>query len=487
VLRLVEVAMFSFFLQYGSLLRNFFVAFSGIFVLGATGFLGSGLRIFLSSPASFLWGDLSKDELKKFGFLGVVFAVLVGTYWALRPMKNALFHELVDMSYLPVAKMMSVVVFSAIIILYGKISDYFQRTKLFFVICSFFSLLFALSGFAYSYPSMSSYLHIPFIPGNILGWISYIAIESFGGISIAALFWGFVGSITKTNSAKKGFPLILLAGQVGSFSGATFVNKFIQVIGFSKTIYIISVVIMLAPVLVWFAMEAIPKELLLNDAKDDGSKNKKKAGLFEGIRLIFSHKYLMGVMVIATVYEVVGAIIDFQFQMLASKIYSTEALAAYNASFAQMNAFITLLLVLVGTGLFIRRLGVRLCLLGYPLMAGVAVALIFLKPTLGTFFVAMIAIKAFSYALNNPVKELLYLPTSHDVKFKAKGFIDALGQKAAKATGSTINASLIGGGLSNLLTYGSLISMGIIGVWIVVAIGLGHRYDKLIKDGEIIK
>ena len=482
--------MFSFFLEYGSLLRNFVVGFSGIFVLGATGFLGSGLRIFLSAPASFLWGDLSRDELKKFGFLGVVFAVLVGTYWALRPMKNALFHELVDMSYLPVAKMMSVIVFSAIIILYGKISDHFQRTKLFFVICSFFSLLFACSGFAYSYPSMNSYLHIPFVPGNILGWISYIAIESFGGITIAALFWGFVGSITKTNSAKKGFPLILLAGQVGSFSGATFVNKFIQIIGFSKTIYIISAVIMLAPILVWFAMEAIPKELLLNDARDEVVK-KKKAGLFEGIRLIFSHKYLMGVMVIATVYEAIGTILDFQFQMLASQVYSKEPLAAYMANFARINAFITLVLVFIGTGFFIRKLGARISLFGYPLMAGLAVVLVFFKPTLGMFFVAMVMIKAFSYALNNPVKELLYLPTSHDVKFKAKSFIDALGQKAAKGAGSAVNTSLIGAGgatgIANLLTYGSLISMGIIGVWIVVAIGLGHRYDKLIKDGEIIK
>jgi ATP:ADP antiporter, AAA family len=478
--------MFSFFVQHGAFLANLVVAAIATFILGSTGFLGLKIGNLFRRPAYILWGDLSKDELKKFGLLGILFAIAVGVYWSLRPMKNALFDDLVGMSFLPYAKMLSVAVFSMIILLYGKINDMFQRTKLFFVICSFFSVLFTLAGFAYSYPALSPYLHIPLIPGNILGWASYFAIESFGGIIIAALFWAFVTSITETASAKKGFPIIVLVGQIGNFLGATFVEKFVQALGFTIVLYIISAAIMLIPLLVWLTLETTPDEFLLNDARDEGIK-KKKVGAFEGIRLIFSHGYLMGVMVIATVYEVVGTIIDFQFQMLASRVYSKEALAAYMANFAKINAFITLLMVLVGTSFFIRKLGARISLLGYPLVAGLAVLLIFFKPSLGTFFVAMIAVKAFSYALNNPVKELLYLPTSHDVKFKAKSFIDALGQKSAKATGSAINLSLIGGGLSNLLTYGSLISMGIVGVWIVVAIGLGHRYDKLIKDGEIIK
>ncbi len=41
----------------------------------------------------------------------------------------------------------------------------------------------------------------------------------------------------------------------------------------------------------------------------------------------------------------------------------------------------------------------------------------------------MMCLKALSYSLNNPCKEMLYNPTSTDVKFKAKSWIDIFGQR----------------------------------------------------------
>ena len=49
-----------------------------------------------------------------------------------------------------------------------------------------------------------------------------------------------------------------------------------------------------------------------------------------------------------------------------------------------------------------------------------------------TVFVAMLLLKALSYALNNPCKEMLYQPTTKAVKFKAKSWIDIFGQRGAK-------------------------------------------------------
>jgi hypothetical protein len=46
-------------------------------------------------------------------------------------------------------------------------------------------------------------------------------------------------------------------------------------------------------------------------------------------------------------------------------------------------------------------------------------------------FGAMMFLKALSYSLNNPCKEMLYNPTSTDVKFKAKSWIDIFGQRGA--------------------------------------------------------
>ena len=47
-------------------------------------------------------------------------------------------------------------------------------------------------------------------------------------------------------------------------------------------------------------------------------------------------------------------------------------------------------------------------------------------------FAAMMIITATSYAVNNPVKEMMYIPTSKDAKFKAKGLVDMIGGRGGK-------------------------------------------------------
>src|SRR5690606_5807654 len=142
---------------------------------------------------------------------------------------------------------------------------------------------------------------------------------------------------------------------------------------------------------------------------------------------------------------------------------------------------------------------VRVCLLIYPIsfaisliglyayyQSGVATAATLVWAT----FIVMMIVKGASYAVNNPVKEMMYIPTSKDAKFKAKGIIDMIGGRTAKATGAQIGGALnvkgdAAASIHNLMLYGSLIILGIIGVWIMAAIYVGNKNQKLVKNGEI--
>jgi len=73
-----------------------------------------------------------------------------------------------------------------------------------------------------------------------------------------------------------------------------------------------------------------------------------------------------------------------------------------------------------------------------------------------------------SYALNNPAKEIMYIPTSRDAKFKSKGWIDVFGARSAKAAGSTFNEFLRHS--SNILLCGTVASLGLIVGWVLVAL-----------------
>lgn len=52
----------------------------------------------------FNFGSFDKEEFKKFLRMGLIFALIIGVYWTLRPLKDALFIQLVDRLQLPLQK-----------------------------------------------------------------------------------------------------------------------------------------------------------------------------------------------------------------------------------------------------------------------------------------------------------------------------------------------------------------------------------------------
>ena len=213
--------MFVALASYGMQIIEGIIAVAALFLLGATGLFGSLIQRVLKGVTQVLWGDISDDELKKFGLLALAFFLLIGSYWMLRVLKDAFLGTLAGFKeYQPIAKMLSPVVVMVSVIFYGKLSDWFSQSRLFWIICVFYTALLFGIGYVYSIIALATVGAF----GKFLGVFTYLIIEIFGSIVIAALFWGFVASITKTESAKRGYPVIFLAGQVGNFLGASIVK-----------------------------------------------------------------------------------------------------------------------------------------------------------------------------------------------------------------------------------------------------------------------
>ena len=96
-----------------------------------------------------------------------------------------------------------------------------------------------------------------------------------------------------------------------------------------------------------------------------------------------------------------------------------------------------------------------------------------------TFTILVIA-KGLTYGLNNPTKEILYIPTSKDVQFKTKGFTDTFGSRAALMTGASIS-NKFKDNIPKLMSVGTLICLGFVGFWALAAIYVGHKYQELRK------
>lgn len=164
---------------------------------------------------------------------------------------------------------------------------------------------------------------------------------------------------------------------------------------------------------------------------------------------------------------------------------ATAAFTRFMGLFGQATNTLSFLLSLFGTSAVIRYLGLRLTLLLFPTLCLCVIILVRVQPTLYVVFAAMMILKASSYALNNPTKEMLYQPTSSAVKYKAKSWIDIFGARGSKALGSVVT-NTFSNSTTLLVQNGSLVGMGVASFLIWNATFMGRKFDEYQESGFVV-
>ena len=427
--------------------------------------------------------NLRGYELKKFLLLALTFLFLIGVYWLLRSVKDSILASTVGIKYQPIAKMVSLCFLVPLILFYSKLIDIVKKHHLFYIIGGFYGTFFIFMAYLLGRPGIGLSNTVE-SPSRLIGWMSYLAIESFGSLMVA-LFWSFVASSTSPESAKNGYPLIIFGAQFGSISGPVLVTK-ASVFGVDGLVYIGGAGIYIMLILISYYVTALPPELTGLDAISEQKEGTKKTGMLEGLKLLFKHKYVAGIFCVATFYEIVGTILDFQMKLLARQAYtSPDTFANFMGKFGIGCNVLTLCFSLVGTGFIMKKWGLTFCIVLFPIAVGCVVVFVYFFASMWVFFWGMIIIRCFTYALNNPAKEIMYIPTSKDIKFKTKGWIDMFGARSMKATGSAIN-NIFKESAQSLLLYGTLISLCIVFVWIFIASFVGKTFNILTRENKIL-
>lgn len=460
----------------------------------------------LKRLATALWGNFeSADELKKFGFLAGIFGLIIGTYWTLRPMKDGIFNAIIGIDYQPYAKMLSVLVVFPLVILYGKLIDAFPRHRVFYVLITIYAIL-ALALAYFLLNSEFGLANTVKSPGRILGWCWYVYVESFGSL-IVALFWAFTTDTTLPESAKRGFPIIALFGQIGNMVGPYFLNA--KKLGFTPTTHwlgftnsapivgICAVLMILTAILFWLMLRSVPQgQFASYQAEGEEVVSESEPGFLEGLKLLVTQPYLLGIFMIITIYEVIVTILDFHFKATAASIYPEESsLSSYLSEYAVLTGLVSMICVLLGINNIQRKLGMKASLIMLPILVGVAVVVIKFNPGwLAMALWIMVFSKAVNYALNQPTLKQLYIPTTKETKYKSQAWIEMFGSRGSKAAGSAVNAIRAPlkvrygaiGGVNAFLTISTLISGGLLFVWLFAALYIANAYNKAIKENRVV-
>ena len=448
-----------------------------------------------------LWGDLTPEELKKFSILSAAIMLILGNYWMLRTTKNAVFDLFVGYrEWQPVAKIFSLIAMILIVLAYSKLVDLMKKEHLLYFFCTLYGISFFIVGHIIANPEFgnitstsSFYPIVSWIPGKAIGWISYVLLESYGSL-VVAIFYSFVASVMTTESAKKGYGMMAFIIQIGTITGSFITMEYAETIGISKLYTFGSIIIFIVPFIIMFYLKVIPTEKPTKTQLKK-ARLKLKTGFFEGLKILLTKPYVMGIFVVATGYEIISTILEYQMNWIATGIYSTPAkFATFTAYQAMGINIVALIFALVGTSYFMRKFGLKFCIMSFPIVIGFIITGILLTKNfeissyqlMWTLLGSMIAIKGLNYAFNKPSMEVLYIPTSNDIKFKSKGWIDTFGNRSTKGIGAAIS-NTFKHSLPQLFLYGSIISLGIVGIWTVIAALTGNKFQKLQEDNNIIE
>lgn len=450
----------------------------------------------LKRMAAALWGKFeSTAELRKFLFLAGIFFLIIGVYWTLRPIKDSVFMSIVGKDYLPMAKVLSLCFIIPLVLLYGKLIDRFPRHYVFYGLLSAYGSLALLFFWGFSHPVIGI-ANTATSPMRLIGWALYVWIESFGSL-IVALFWAITADSTMPESAKRGFPLISLGGQMGNIFGPLLLRA--DRFGFANSAPILGLLglLMFATAgLFWMLMKTTPKELMKSYGEDGGHEEEGEPGFFEGLRLLFAHWYLIGMFLITGIYEVIITIFDNHFKQSVGELFSSEVLRTqYLNDYAVWTGILSTACVLFGINNIQRRFGMTASLILTPALVTVAIFVIKMNPlAINVAFWVMVLSKGVNYALNAPTLKQLYIPTSKNTRYKSQAWIDMFGSRGAKGGAATVNQYRgafikqygLADGLNYFWTMALLLSFGLIGVWLFFALYVAKTYNKTMKENSIV-
>lgn len=452
-----------------------------------------------------MFGVFARDELKKFLRLGTLFSLIIGAYWALGMLKQAIFCNLVGAAWLPYARVVSMIGMVAVLMLYTKLLDRFSRERIFYYLSGFYVIGISIFSLLLLYPGLIQTTEpvacasdgVTLCGVQVFAYAFAFFCDSYG--LLIALFWAIVTDITLPESAKKGFSLIVAVGQLGGIILPIMITQVPLRFGLSTNS--LSVLLCALPILCSIFvlknfLRSTPADLLVSfrGVNEKEVQAKTSPGFFEGLRLVGSHLYLVGIFCVVVFPDILATIFDMHFNLVAEQNYPGVALAEYFGRYGSAVNAMTLLFLLLGINNITRKLGVGTALILMPLFFTGALLGFVALDSLNFLFGLMVSIKAINYALSVPAIKQLYIPTTHDTRFKAQAWIEAFGPHTSKLSGSVFNMSLrplqaaLGeaAGRMRHVFLSSSFGFALVVIWICIAYGLGRVHKKAIDQNKVV-
>lgn len=197
-----------------------------------------------------------------------------------------------------------------------------------------------------------------------------------------------------------------------------------------------------------------------------------------GLQLFRKNRMLVLLICLISSAQLVGGVLELSFKgMLQDYIPDVDAQNAFSGRFFAWTNGLAMVGQFILAPVLLSLVERRYIHLAIPIVHTLCCAYLFVAPSLFRAGLALMAFKVLDYSLFRAAKELLYVPLSFDVRYRAKEIIDVFGYRASKAVTSLGITLLQYAGVTFTASLYALIGMAGAGAWLGLVWPIS-RYDR---------
>jgi len=420
--------------------------------------------------------DIKPGEEVTAVFFFLYFFLITAPYYIIKPIRNSSYLERMGDEKLPLAYFLTALLMGFVVNFHSKLQVKIPRRTLIISSLVFFFLNICLFWWLFQHDWR-------WVPVVFWVWANIFAIV------LVTQFWILVNDVFNPREARRLIGFIGSGGQLGAILGGMTAGALAKGMA-SGFLLLIAAGMLSGGILIVLSIFSKQKKVEPEAERDDSKKMEKsekqvRQGFRDAWETVKQSSYLKLLAGIVMVTLVVSTLIDFQFNSTVFKVRGGQNLTSFFGYFNAGTMAFAFLLQLLLTSNIIKRYGIRLTLLFYPL--------VLLLGSAGIGIVAFASIipailikasdKSLAYSLNQSVRELLYIPISVEQKYKSKIFIDMFLNRFAKGLGAVILwILLLIVPKESGIRYISLIVVFIISSWIFLNLKVGRGYADLVKE-----
>ncbi len=406
-------------------------------------------------------------------FLNVHF--LLGAYYILKTVREPLILTGGGAELKSYAAAFQAVALIAYVPLYGWVASRLPRQRLILAVVLFFAG--SLQIFAVGHA-----MGLPYVGFFFFVWLGIFS------VSMIAQFWSYANDVYNLTEGKRLFPLIAVGSAAGAPIGAA-VAGWLYRVGVSS---FLMMELAAALLLVHLALYG----LIHRRVSLSGERAEKEEPLAHssGFALVFRSRYLLLIAALLMVLNMVNT--TGEYILGRSVLEHASALAAQQADFS-VEAFIgsfygtfffwvnmaTITIQALLVSRIVKHLGMAGALFALPIVALGTYALVAAGVGFAVLRAAKLVENSTDYSIMNTAKQMLWLPTTREEKYKAKQAIDTFFVRA----GDVISAGLVFAGTHwlalNVAGFGKVCIVLVL-LWFVLAVFLLREYKAMVASRE---